>query len=619
MVLNDCIDGNWRDEIRADLPSTLLLNTIDLSVTFDESSAAISLSENDIIIFRRETDFTDVSRIRSSNYFDFTKRADGARPASESLSKPEAAHTAGGENVISNERIVTRPKKKKGVPNQIIGIQGARNFELKPFCQSVVQFEFMPTGNSLDFVSIVRIRYFGQKGEVLKATPHGFKSIGDGLFERKKPLPASGEAITEELPLVAPYGASYGEIEALVMGPGGAVPLAKLPIVKYQSSCSRYGAQSLSEHTDSADDNSKTIIYSTSAGPFRDDVLRLRPHYLSENFGRLGYNVKYIPLSDTLSSAHPKPGITQVRRSEFLLEVQKILHSPGKPGVFICSSLCDSPTFLMLDMLKDRGWTIVYEVRDDPEGMKAAGAGYGKWYNSYLERRICRLADVILTVSGPLRDRAIAFGGREASTFVLPNGLEQEAFKHVDTNWSDVAINVRKSRRNKVGYFGHMFGGRFDADAVVQAARALPNIEFELIGPGLHDPEQLSLPNVKLFGQRSIQEFYEISASWDVGILPFKTNRITFSLDPIKYYQYLAAGLKVVSSDVHNLRGAPLTYLYSADKPLSTRITEALETPVRESDADIVRSYLGGTTWELRASEMLRYIEETCGSRRGAL
>ncbi|GLS64489.1 hypothetical protein GCM10007888_28700 [Methylobacterium oxalidis] len=499
-----------------------------------------------------------------------------------------------------------------------IPVRDTISFEVKPFHLPILKIAVGPTASSKGVEAVVRLKFWDSKARKITATPHGFKSLGDGVFERRKALEASPLGHSEEVPLVPPYGAVRGEAVLLLEGnPAEQIPTEQLE-VHYQNTCREWREMAMVGASPDGNSSGTPIIYSTSAGPFRDDVLRLRPHYLSENFGKLGFEVTYIPLSDTIPVAKPAPGITQMRRSDYFLHLQDILQRRTKPGIFICSSLCDSQTFLMIDLLKERGWKILYEVRDDPEGMKAAGAGYGKWYNSGLERRMCQTADVVITVSGPLRDRAIAFGAREEAVHVLPNGLEEEAFRYLEQNWSEAAIGGRNSRRSKVGYFGHMFGGRFDVDAVAQAARELPEVQFELIGPGLHDPKQLAADNIKLFGQRSIDEFYEISSTWDVGILPFKVNRITFSLDPIKYYQYLAAGLKVVHSDVHNLRGTPFTFLYAADKSLSKTILRALASPVTMEDGRVVREYLSLTTWESRAADTLKYLgyaEQSIGKR----
>ena len=43
-------------------------------------------------------------------------------------------------------------------------------------------------------------------------------------------------------------------------------------------------------------------------------------------------------------------------------------------------------------------------------------------------------------------------------------------------------------------------------------------------------------------------------AAMDVGLIPFKQDHVTYHADPIKAYEYLAAGLPVVATDMPALR-----------------------------------------------------------------
>ncbi|KAB7783798.1 glycosyltransferase [Methylorubrum populi] len=604
VVINDRVDGRWGAETRVELPASLMTPVADLKIAFNDSVATISFPEGAPAVFFRETDFSEVTGILSGAYTEFNANGGLTKTAKNGEASRRNAwfgeeQRGRIENIIASDRVYHEATARE---------PGLITFEVKPYHLPVLKFVVAAPVAAKDIIRVIRVRYWNAKGEVITSTPHGFAAAGYGVSEQRKHVEIRADAHVEELNLVPPYGAIQGEACVSALVGDEAVELAKAPTVAYQSTCHQWHQVGPAEAQPEHSSEKTPIIYSTSAGPFREDVLRLRPHYLSENFGRLGFGVTYIPLSDTINDMNPVPGVAQLRRSDYFLYLQHILNRPFRPGIFICSSLCDSQTFLMSDLLKERGWTILYEVRDDPEGMKAAGAGFGKWYNPHLERRMCRTADAIITVSGPLRDRAIALGAREEAVHVLPNGLEEEAFARVEQNWSEVAMRERATKRTKVGYFGHMFGGRFDIDAVGQAARGMPDIEFELIGPGLHEPAQLSAPNIKLLGQKTVDEFYALSASWDVGILPFKANRITFSLDPIKYYQYLAAGLKIVSSDVHNLRGAPLTLTYSAENSLMRMLRRSLAAPITHAERETVINYLGHVTWELRAAETLRHL-----------
>ena len=44
------------------------------------------------------------------------------------------------------------------------------------------------------------------------------------------------------------------------------------------------------------------------------------------------------------------------------------------------------------------------------------------------------------------------------------------------------------------------------------------------------------------------------AAALSAGIIPFKVNRLTAAVDPIKYYEYRAAGLPVISTEFGEMR-----------------------------------------------------------------
>ncbi|CAK9884446.1 MAG: hypothetical protein XXXJIFNMEKO3_00832 [Candidatus Erwinia impunctatus] len=46
----------------------------------------------------------------------------------------------------------------------------------------------------------------------------------------------------------------------------------------------------------------------------------------------------------------------------------------------------------------------------------------------------------------------------------------------------------------------------------------------------------------------SHEEIPQLLSTFDYGIIPFKVNELTNSVDPVKYYEYEAADLKIISS-----------------------------------------------------------------------
>lgn len=106
---------------------------------------------------------------------------------------------------------------------------------------------------------------------------------------------------------------------------------------------------------------------------------------------------------------------------------------------------------------------------------------------------------------------------------------------------------ARSSQNPVLGYVGTI-GKWFDWPLVFDLAEANPSICIRLIGP-VYVPPSRPLPrNIELLpacdhatAMRHMQEF-------SVGLIPFKRVDLTASVDPIKYYEYRALGLPVLST-----------------------------------------------------------------------
>jgi len=98
-----------------------------------------------------------------------------------------------------------------------------------------------------------------------------------------------------------------------------------------------------------------------------------------------------------------------------------------------------------------------------------------------------------------------------------------------------------------LGYLG-VIDRWFDWHLVIALAKACPQSTIELVGP-LHTPSPELLPlNVHCLPPVSQNQVYEVMARFDVGLIPFVINDVTAYVDPVKYYEYRAMGLPVLST-----------------------------------------------------------------------
>ncbi|MEG3072228.1 MAG: glycosyltransferase [Candidatus Syntrophopropionicum ammoniitolerans] len=105
-----------------------------------------------------------------------------------------------------------------------------------------------------------------------------------------------------------------------------------------------------------------------------------------------------------------------------------------------------------------------------------------------------------------------------------------------------------------VGYVGAI-SAWFDQEMLAAAAHAHPEWSFVLVGPVDTDVSLLdSLPNVRLTGHKPYSVLPAYLKGFDVTVIPFKINALTTGVNPVKLYEYLAAGRPIVSSDLPEVR-----------------------------------------------------------------
>jgi hypothetical protein len=96
---------------------------------------------------------------------------------------------------------------------------------------------------------------------------------------------------------------------------------------------------------------------------------------------------------------------------------------------------------------------------------------------------------------------------------------------------------------------------RIDLELVGAVASARPDVQIVLVGPiAKIDPAQVpDAPNIHLLGMKAYAELPAYLAGWDIGWMPFARNDATRYISPTKTPEYLAAGLPVISTSIHDV------------------------------------------------------------------
>ncbi len=200
-----------------------------------------------------------------------------------------------------------------------------------------------------------------------------------------------------------------------------------------------------------------------------------------------------------------------------------------------CQIGAGKPSELALQVLgRLAGTPSFYDAMDD------FPAFYSGFSRRAMERREQELSDRVSKVivsSTELRSR---FGRHSAKLTTVRNACAVDSLPPVH-------LLPPPPSRSVLGYVGTI-GHWFDWPLVIGIARQNPESIVRLVGP-VYVPARGALPdNIELVPPCSHAQAIQAMLQFSAGLIPFKRNDLTASVDPIKYYEYRALGVPVIST-----------------------------------------------------------------------
>ncbi len=167
------------------------------------------------------------------------------------------------------------------------------------------------------------------------------------------------------------------------------------------------------------------------------------------------------------------------------------------------------------------------------------------------EAEVLRRVDAILCVSTPVYERQRArYGGR---VHFVPVACDFDRY-HAALGYG--AAELADLRRPIVGYSGFV-NDRVDTALVADVARSLGTAgTVAVVGPVAEAQrrELASTPNVVLVGPQPPERVPRLIDAFDVAVIPYTDSEFNHNSNPAKFYEYLALGKPVVSTDIPTLR-----------------------------------------------------------------
>jgi len=299
------------------------------------------------------------------------------------------------------------------------------------------------------------------------------------------------------------------------------------------------------------------------------------------------------PLYNLVASTPPGRAAIEGAARAHLARAVRALGIEPEPVVMVSNIYAAS----ILERLTRR--LAVYDYNDNPFQF----AGSPAWARGYWTRTLAKV-DLIFAVSEYYRQRL----ARETRVPVVPlgNGVEYEHFAAP----REVPGDLASLPRPRIGYFG-LLSHFLDFEVLEALRQARGGGTLVLIGPRSPATEVqvrslAARGGVAVLGPRPYPQAPAYLQGLDVGVIPFRAHDpFVQGINPNKVYQYLAAGLPVVTTPLLDLPASPPMLQYATD---AASFVAALAR-ARDRDPEACRALARPHDWGAIARRMVAEIE----------
>jgi GT2 family glycosyltransferase/glycosyltransferase involved in cell wall biosynthesis len=346
-----------------------------------------------------------------------------------------------------------------------------------------------------------------------------------------------------------------------------------------------------------------------------------RPQHLAKSLAQRGHRVFYIS-NNFVDSTTPGFRADPIDGTGRLFQVN--LHLVGAPAIYFGLPSDTEVEALRSSLAALLGWTgsaasmslvqhpywsplvravpnarVIYDCMDHH-------AGFENNASSVLsaESRLLRDSDLVIVTSLWLEEEV---GKDTRACALVRNACEYEFFHQAPAE-----VFRDPEGRQVIGYYGAI-AEWFDLDLVRAIALAHRDALVLLVGSDTVGAGKAlaDLPNVKMIGEVRYDTLPYWLHGFDVALLPFRVIPLTLATNPVKVYEYLAAGKPVVVVDVPEMaQFEGLVRIGSTHEEFVEHVSAALSGDFPPDERAARQQFAAGQTWDHRA----RAIDEAIAS-----
>jgi glycosyltransferase involved in cell wall biosynthesis len=355
-------------------------------------------------------------------------------------------------------------------------------------------------------------------------------------------------------------------------------------------------------------------------------------------FAEEGYRVLYVQPSHSIFRKYRKPELADNRLIRPRLEridhritlfsPPKLLPKPLEPisRKISCaySSLLIAKAMRRMDFVGSILWVydpvyaislkmiphskLVFDLADDLSSY-GSKQSRGSRFVAHCTTKLATESDLMIVTSPTLYDM---YRHITNSCVEIPNGFDEKLFNEYHKT---IPADLRRVSGPIAGFVGTLFSF-LDFSLLYSTAKLLPDVSFVFIGPvedNAKEEVQLldTLDNTHFLGPKSKEMIPAYLASFDVCLNPFKVDRVSKSVSPLKIYEYLAMGKPVLSTPMLGIERESVGRMidFAGKEVFATKLEDMIKTCKYTKKDDQQMKAIQKYSWTSRYETLVSHIK----------
>ncbi|HTW95020.1 MAG TPA: glycosyltransferase, partial [Tepidisphaeraceae bacterium] len=246
---------------------------------------------------------------------------------------------------------------------------------------------------------------------------------------------------------------------------------------------------------------------------------------------------------------------------------------------------------------------LIYDITDDWSTFDQSESTRRRIVRA--DASLCQRADAVIVCSQRLLELKRPLVAKSCRPHLVPNGVHVEHYATVSDRTCPLPPEAVGWPHPVFGYTGTVHPDRVDVDLLAEMARSLTRGSIALVGPdhlsAAHRQQLLATGRVIITGPVPYAQVPNYMRAFDVCIVPHRMTPFTESLNPIKLWEYLAAGKPIVSTDVAGFRDYPhLVHLAKNAAQFRQAAMTAVAGTADSARAEVMRGIARQNSWHDR-------------------